>query len=53
MTKGMSIVYVGDGGMQLVPADTMEENNVLSKDMMKRERDKIKKREQRANPMYR
>ncbi|XP_014780789.1 uncharacterized protein LOC106876670 [Octopus bimaculoides] len=53
MTKGMSIVYVGDGGMQLVPADTMEDNNVLSKDMMKRERDKIKKREQRANPMYR
>ncbi|GAB1599690.1 uncharacterized protein LOC115209250 [Argonauta hians] len=53
MTKGMSIVYVGDGGMQLVPADPMEENNSLSKDMMKRERDKIKKREQRANPMYR
>lgn len=59
MTKGMSIVYVGDEGMQLVPTDTIEEEeeeeecNLPSKDVMKRERDRIKKREQRANPMYR
>lgn len=59
MTKGMSIVYVGDEGMQLVPTDTIEEEeeeddcNLPTKDVMKRERDRMKKREQRANPMYR